>query len=181
MALRRKARKKSSTSSTTSSSAASKSSKSKGTAEPGLLASLKNPRTLRRMLILVQTVGPPLAAGSMRVSTQVRGVLDERRAHQLGVPVDEVALYKGPAGTILARLSGLTKAVHDLRERRGTDARVSRFCDTADARITELNAAINATLSMPSGTRRSTLHAISADLDQLDSELMTFLVGPPSS
>ena len=184
MALRRKARKKSSTSSTTSSSAASKSSKSsqsKGSAEPGLLASLKNPRTLRRMLILVQTVGPPLAAGSMRVSTQVRGVLDERRAHQLGVPVDEVALYKGPAGTILARLSGLTKAVHELRDRRGTDPKVSRFCDTADARITELSAAINATLSMPSGTRRSTLHAISADLDQLDSELMTFLVGPPSS
>jgi hypothetical protein len=181
VALRRKARKKSSTSTKGSSSTASKSVAKSGKTSPGLLASLRNPRTLRRMLILVQTVGPPLVAGTMRVSTQVRGSLDERRAHQLGVSIDDVALYKGPAGTISARLSGLSKAVHDLRDRRGADPKVRRFTDTADARIVELYAAINATLSMPSGTRRSTLHAISADLDQLDSELMTFLVGPATT
>lgn len=179
MALRRKARKKSSTSSSTA--GAKSAATATGAKKTSLRSSLTNPRTLRRMLILIQTAGPPLAAGTMRFSTEVRGALDQRRAHQLGVPVEEVALYKGPAGTILARLSGLTRAVHDLQDRRGTDPRVSRFVDSAQARITELTAAINATLSMPSGTRRSTLHAISADLDQLDSELMTFLVGPPTS
>jgi hypothetical protein len=34
---------------------------------------------------------------------------------------------------------------------------------------------------MPSSTRRAALRAISADLDQLDAELMTFLVGPPTA
>ena len=32
---------------------------------------------------------------------------------------------------------------------------------------------------MPAATQRSALRAVSADLDQLDAELMTFLVGPP--
>lgn len=178
MALRRKARKKSSSSSTAGSKTAAKATGAKKTS---LASSLTNPRTLRRMLILIQTAGPPFIAGTMRFSTEVRGALDQRRAHQLGVPIDEVALYKGPAGTILARLAGLTRAVHDLQDRRGTDPRVTRFTDSAQARIGELTAAITATLSMPSGTRRSTLHAISADLDQLDAELMTFLVGPPAS
>lgn len=178
MALRRKARKKSSTS-----SAAKSSSKSGAKTEkkPGIIGSLTNPRTLRRMLILVQTVGPPLAAGTMRAGTEVRGALDTRRAHRLGVPVDEVALYKGPAGTLTARLAGLGRSVRDLRSRRGNDPKVSRFVDSTEARIDELTAAINATLSMPSGTRRATLHAISADLDQLDADLMTFLVGPPTA
>lgn len=174
MALRRKARKKSSTSSVAKSGA-------KTEKKSGVMGSLTNPRTLRRMLILVQTVGPPLAAGTMRFSTEVRGALDQRRAHRLGVPIDEVALYKGPAGTLSARLAGLGRSVRDLRARRGTDPKVSRFVDSTEARIDELTAAINATLSMPSGSRRATLHAISADLDQLDADLMTFLVGPPTA
>ena len=92
--------------------------------------------------------------------------------------IEDVAAYKGPAGTVQARITGLTKAVGDLRARRGTDPKVARFADTATARLGELSAAATATLSMPSGTQRAALRAASADLDQLDAELMTFLVGP---
>ena len=178
MAIRRKARKKSSTAPKTPSKTPSNTAAKKAGRSSGLVATLSDPRTLRRLLLAAKVVGPVVAAGAMRTSTGVRGVLDDRRARQLGVPVEDVAAYKGPAGTVQARITGLTKAVSDLRDRRGTDPKVARFAEGATARLGELSAAATATLSMPSGTQRAALRAASADLDQLDAELMTFLVGP---
>jgi hypothetical protein len=146
-----------------------------------LVAQLSDPKTLRRLLLAAKVIGPAVAAGAMKTSTGVRGVLDERRARQLGVPVEDVAEYKGPAGTVQARITGLSTAVGDLRARRGREPSVARFADTTSKRLGELSAATNATLSMPPATRRSALRAVAADLDQIDSELMTFLVGPPTS
>jgi hypothetical protein len=177
VALRRKARKKSAPASSGSKSAA----KSAGSRSSGLVAVLSDPRTLRRLLLAAKVVGPVVAAGAMKTSTEVRGVLDDRRARQLGVPVEEVAAYKGPTGTVQARITGLTKAIDELRARRGTDQTVARFAGSTTARLAELSAASTATLSMPTSTRRAALRAISADLDQLDAELMTFLVGPPTA
>ncbi len=176
MALRRKTRKKSSKPSTTASKSSSK--KTTTSRSSGLVASLSDPRTLRRLLLAAKVVGPAVAAGALRTSTGVRGVLDDRRARQLGVPIEDVAAYKGPAGTVQARVTGLSKAIGDLRDRRGADPKVARFTEIANARLGELSAAATATLSMPSGTQRAALRAASADLDQLDAELMTFLVGP---
>ncbi len=202
MALRRKARTKSSkvsptpsstgsakssgsgSTSSRSGSKASKSGASNGAKAPtrsaGIVTQLSNPRTLRRLLLAAKVVGPVVAAGAIKTSTTVRGALDERRAHQLGVPIDEVAAYKGPTGRVQARITGLTKAVTDLGERRGGDQAVARFVGTTHTRLRELSAAAGATHSMPSGTQRSALRAVSADLDQMDAELMTFLVGPPT-
>ncbi len=178
MALRRKARKKSAPASTTGSK--SKAKPAAGSRSSGLVATLSDPRTLRRLLLAAKVVGPVVAAGTLKASTEVRGMLDDRRARQLGVPIDDVAAYKGPTGTVQARITGLTKAIDELRARRGTDQKVARFVAATGSRLAELSAASTATLSMPSTTRRAALRAISRDLDQLDSELMTFLVGPPT-
>jgi len=181
VALRRKARKKSSSASTTSKSPKS-ASKSTGTSRSsGVVASLSDPKTLRRLLLAAKIVGPVVAASAMKASTGVRGALDDRRARQLGVPVDDVAAYKGPSGTAQARIAGLQKAIDELRSRRGTDPKVTRFVESSSARLAELSAATFATASMPASTQRSALRAVSADLDHLDAELMTFLVGPPTS
>ena len=199
MALRRKARTKSSKVSPTPSSSASSSSGSKSgssksgssksgsgaaakapSGSAGLVAQLSDPKTLRRLMLAAKVVGPAVAAGAMKTTTTVRGALDDRRARQLGVPVDDVALYKGPAGQVQARITGLTKAVNDLRDRRGGEQGVDRFVSTSGIRLQELSAAVAATHSMPSTTQKSAVKAIAADLDQLDAELMTFLVGPPT-
>jgi len=182
VALRRKARKKSAPASTSGSKSAAKSApkSAAGSRSSGLVATLSDPKTLRRLLLAAKVVGPVVAAGAMKTSTEVRGLLDDRRARQLGVPIEDVAAYKGPTGTVQARITGLTKAVDELRSRRGGDQAVARFTTTTSARLAELSAASTATLSMPPSTRRAALRAISADLDQLDAELMTFLVGPPT-
>ncbi len=177
MAIRRTTRKKSSTAPKSSKTTSKTTAKSAGRSS-GLVAVLSDPRTLRRLMLAAKVVGPVVAASAMRTSTGVRGMLDDRRARQLGVPIEDVAAYKGPAGTIQARITGLTKAINDLRDRRGSDPKVARFTERANARLGELSAAATATLSMPAGTQRAALRAASADLDQLDAELMTFLVGP---
>jgi len=181
VALRRKARKKSSNTSTTTSKSTKSGKKPATRTSSGLVATLSDPRTLRRLLLAAKIVGPAVAAGAMKTSTGVRGALDERRARQLGVPIDDVAAYKGAAGTAQARITGLRKAVDELGARRGTDPKVLRFVGSTTARLAELSAATTATTSMPSGTQRAALRAVAADLDQIDAELMTFLVGPPTS
>ena len=177
MALRRKARTKSSKASSAPASSAAKA----AIPSAGIVAQLSDPKNLRRLLLAAKVVGPAVAAGAMKSATTVRGALDERRARQLGVPVDEVAAYAGPTGPVQARIAGLTKAVNDLDDRRGGNQAVGRFVGITGARLQELSAAVAATHSMPSTTRRSALRAISADLDQLDAELMTLLVGPPTA
>jgi hypothetical protein len=130
------------------------------------------------MLLAAKIIGPAVAAGALRASTGVRGVLDERRARQLGVPIDDVAVYRGPAGAVQARIGGLRVALGDLRSRRGPDPTVAEFVDRTTARLGELSAAATATASMPAPTRRSALRAVSADLDDVDAQLMAYLVGP---
>ena len=182
MALRRKSRKKSSSKTAsspatdTSGSSAKKATKAGGSG--GVVAVLSDPKALRRMLLAAKIIGPAVAAGALRASTGVRGVLDERRARQLGVPIGDVAAYRGPAGEVQARIAGLRVALADLRARRGTDPTVAQFVDRTTARLGELSAAASATASMPSATRRSALRAVSADLDDVDSQLMSYLVGP---
>lgn len=184
MALRRKSGKKAASRSTGSSATKSGASTSASTrgrraaGSAGLVAVLSDPKALRRMLLAAKIVGPAVAAGTLRASTGVRGVLDERRARQLGVPVEDVAIYKGAAGTVQARIVGLRTALNDLRSRRGTDPAVARFVDRTTARLGELSAATTATASMPSTTRRSALRAVAADLDDVDAQLMAHLVGP---
>ena len=102
----------------------------------------------------------------------------------LGEPlaaVEDVAAYRGPTGPARARIAGLASAVGDLRSRRSGDMSVVRFSDSALARLTDLGAAVDATASMPPGTRRATLNAVGSDLDHVDAELMTFLVGPSTA
>ena len=191
MALRRKSRKKAASTSATKSGATGSSgtaakattkagakASTKAGAGAGLVAVLSDPKALRRMLLAAKIIGPAVAAGTLRASTGVRGVLDERRARQLGVPIEDVAAYRGAAGGVQARIGGLRVALADLRSRRGTDPTVAGFVDRTTARLGELSAATSATASMPSPTRRSALRAVSADLDDIDAQLMSYLVGP---
>ena len=69
------------------------------------MATLSDPKTLRRLLLAAKVVGPVVAASAMKTSTGVRGLLDDRRARQLGVPIEDVAAYKGPTGTVQASAS----------------------------------------------------------------------------
>lgn len=143
----------------------------------GLIGTLTDPKTARRAVAVAKIAGPALAPYALKAATNVRGYLDARRADQLGVAAEEVSAYRGPTGPIAARIASLQQSVDDLRRRRGSDLQVSRFTEVARTRLADLAAATNAAGSMPSGRRRATLGAIGKDLNQIDADLLTFLVG----
>ena len=143
----------------------------------GLVATMTDPKAARRALAVARMAGPVVAPVALRAATTARSYLDERRAEKLGVPSSEVAAYRGPTGPAAARIATLGTAVDELRQRRSGDQAVGRFADAAKTRLGDLGTATRAAASMPTGRRRATLSAIRRDLNQIDTDLMTFLVG----
>ena len=161
----------------TAKKAGKKAAKKAGPAPRNVVETLTDPKTARRAVSAAKIAGPVLAPIALKASISLRGYLDGRRADQLGVPVDEVSVYRGPTGPTAARIVTLQQSVDELRRRRGSDLQVSRFVAVARTRLEDLATAVRAAGAMPSGRRRSTLRAIGRDLDGIDADLMTFLVG----
>lgn len=139
--------------------------------------SVTDPKTARRAMAAAKVVGPVVAPIALKAATSLREVLDTRRAARLGVSPEEVGAYRGPTGATEARIKGLASAVSELRGRRQGDLQVTRFADVASRRLSDLTVATRTAASMPGGRRRSTLHAVHREIDQIDADLMTFLVG----
>ncbi|MGI8418716.1 MAG: DUF6474 family protein [Nakamurella sp.] len=135
-----------------------------------------DPKSAKRVLTAAKVIGPVLAPFALKAAVSTREYLDNRRASRLGVAATEVGAYRGPTGSVEARLSGLKQAVSELNTRRSGDLQVTRFVDVASGRITDLTAAVRASASMPAGRRRATVSAVQRELDQIDADLMTFLV-----
>ena len=146
----------------------------------GLIGTLTDPKTARRALAVAKIAGPAIAPFALKTSTAARGFLDERRAIKLGVTADEVAAYRGPTGPAGARVASLRTAVDELRGRRAGDLQVVRFSEVAKARLADLDIAVHTAASMPASHRRGTLSAVNKELDQIESDLMTYLVGSPT-
>jgi hypothetical protein len=143
----------------------------------GWIGTLTNPKTAKRALAVAKIAGPAIAPFALKGATAARGLLDERRAIKLGVTADEVAAYRGPTGPAGARIAGLRSAIDELRRRRTTELQVVRFSDVAKARLTDLDTAVRTAASMPAARRRGTLSAVGKELNQIEADLMTYLVG----
>lgn len=146
-------------------------------APKSLFDRVTDPRSARKVLSAAKVIGPVVAPFALKAATSTREYLDTRKAGRLGVGTAEVGAYRGPTGSVEARLHGLKISVDELRSRRSSDLQVTRFADVATGRIADLTTAARAAASMPGGRRRSTVHAINRQLDQIDADLMTFLVG----
>jgi hypothetical protein len=145
----------------------------------GVLGVLLNPKTATKALAVAKIIGPVVAPLALKATTSARGFIDERRAIKLGVTADQVAAYRGPTGPAGARIAALRTAVDDVRRRRPTDLQVTRFADVARARLVDLGTAVSTAASMPPSRRRATLSAVNKELNQIEADLMTYLVGTP--
>ena len=144
---------------------------------PGLIGALTNPKTARRAMAVAKIAGPTIAPYALRAATSTRGYLDQRRAIRLGVRADQVAAYRGPTGPAGARIASLRTAVDELRRRRVADLQATRFADVAKARLADLDIAVSTAGSMPPARRRGTLVAVGRELNQIEADLMSHLVG----
>jgi hypothetical protein len=143
-----------------------------------LVTKLTDPKIAKRAVTIGKVLAPALAPVLLKAAAGTRGLLDERRARALGVPVDQVGAFRGPTGAAGARITGLSDSVRELASRKGNDLQVTRFAEVATARLRDLTAAVQASASMPKAKRNEVLRAVSRELDGIDADLVAHLMAP---
>lgn len=142
----------------------------------GVAKTLGDPKKTKRLLSVGQVVAPILAPVALKAADNIRLLADRQRSRKLGVPVADVALYRGPTGPVRARLDAVAAAVRELRERRGGDADVTAFAETTMTTLTDLGIAVNAAAPMPAARRKPTIAAVARELDKVEGRLISQLL-----
>jgi Family of unknown function (DUF6474) len=136
---------------------------------------LLSPARIRRTLTVSRLLAPVLVPVVYRAVTEVRGMLDERRAERLGVPLSQIGQFSGHGGQLSARIAGAERSLRSVAEKKPKDAETKQFVAAVTERLTDLAAAVTAAESMPTSRRRAAHAAIAEQLDGIDADLMARL------
>ncbi|MEZ0339472.1 DUF6474 family protein [Mycobacterium sp. pV006] len=136
---------------------------------------LLSPGRIRRVLTVVRLLAPVAVPLVYRASIAARGLIDERRADQLGVPLSQLGQFSGHGAGLSARIAGAEQSVRLLTEKKPKDAETRQFVTAITDRLGDLAAAVAAAENMPSARRRAAHAAISEQLDGIDADLMARL------
>lgn len=136
---------------------------------------LFSPTRVRRFLTVSRMLAPILVPLVYRAAISARGILDERKADKLGVPLSQVGQFSGPGGQLSARISGAEQTVRTVADKHPKDAETAAFVAAVTARLNDLSAAVTAAEHMPASRRRAAHAAIEEQLDGIDADLMARL------
>jgi hypothetical protein len=110
-----------------------------------------------------------------RVAIAARGLIDQRRADQLGVPLAQIGQFSGHGGRLSARVAGAEQSLRTVQDKNPKDAETKQFVTAISERLTDLSAAITAAENMPGPRRRAAHAAIARQLAEVDADLMARL------
>ena len=136
---------------------------------------LLSPARIRRTLTVSRLLAPILVPIVYRAAVTARGMLDERRAENLGVPLSQVGQFSGHGGQLSARIAGAERSLRSVTEKKPKDAETKQFVAAMTDRLTDLAAGVTASESMPAVRRRAAHAAIAEQLDGIDADLMARL------
>jgi hypothetical protein len=136
---------------------------------------LFSPTRIRRTLTVARLLAPIVVPLVYRAAMAARGLIDERRADRLGVPLSQLGRFSGHGAELSARIAGAEQSVRLVAEKKPKDAETKQFGAAITDRLSDLSAAVAAAENMPSGRRRSAHAAISEQLDAIDADLMARL------
>ena len=136
---------------------------------------LLSPTRIRRLLTVSRLLAPIVVPLAYRVAIAVRGLIDQRRADQLGVPLAQIGRFSGHGGRLSARIAGAEHSLRTVQENKPKDAETKQFVTAISERLADLAAAVAAAENMPSTRRRGAHAAISRQLDEIDADLMARL------
>jgi hypothetical protein len=132
------------------------------------------PGRIRRTLTASRLLAPVVVPVAYRAAISARGVIDERRADKLGVPLTQLGQFSGAGGRLSARISGAEQSLRLVDERHG-DAETQQFVSAITERLTALAAAVPAAENMPGPRRRAAQSSISEQLDGIEADIMARL------
>ncbi len=133
------------------------------------------PGRIRRTLKASRLLAPVVVPIAYRAAMAARGVIDERRADRLGVPLTQLGQFSGQGGRLSARISGAEKSLRQVAERNPKDAETKQFVAAVTDRLSALSAAVTAAENMPGPGRRTAQASISGQLDGIDADIMVRL------
>ena len=127
---------------------------------------LLSPTKIRRALTVSRLLAPVVVPLAYRGAIAARGLLDQRRADQLGVPLSQVGQFSG---------HGAAQAVARVAEKNPKDAETRQFVTAVRDRLTDLASAVPAAENMPAPRRRAAHAAIGEQLDGVDADVLARL------
>jgi hypothetical protein len=133
------------------------------------------PSRIRRTLTASRLLAPVLAPVAYRAAIAARGLIDERRADRLGVPLTQLGQFSGAGGRLSARISGAEQSLALAARRNPDDAETRRFVEAITDRLAALAAAVPAAENMPGPRRRAAQTSIADQLDGIEADIMTRL------
>ncbi|KWX60210.1 DUF6474 family protein [Mycobacterium sp. NAZ190054] len=136
---------------------------------------LFSPSRVRRALTVSRLLAPVVVPLVYRASISARGLIDERRADRLGVPLSQLGQFSGHGAQLSARIAGAEHSLRLIADKKPKDAETKQFVSAITERLTDLSAAVAAAENMPSARRRAARAAIAEQLDGIDADLMARL------
>ncbi|WP_067696588.1 DUF6474 family protein [Nocardia jejuensis] len=129
---------------------------------------------VRKYLGVARILVPVLAPLAYRGATFVRGQLDNRRAQQLGVGINQLGEFAGPGAKLQARAANVETTLVQL-ETRQSDPDTKQFAVATRDRLDSLSAAIRTAAQMPVQRRRAVHASISNELSGIEADVLARL------
>jgi Family of unknown function (DUF6474) len=136
---------------------------------------LLSPTRIRRTLTVSRLLAPVLAPLIYRAAIAARGLIDQRRADQLGIPLAQIGQFSGHGARLSARIAGAEQSLQAVQEKTPKDAETKQFVAAISERLADMSTAINAAENMPTQRRRAAHTAISSQLDGIEADLLARL------
>lgn len=133
------------------------------------------PGRIRRTLTASRLLAPVVVPVAYRAAISARGLIDERRADRLGVPLTQLGQFSGAGGRLSARISGAEQSLRLVGDRNPDDPETRRFVSAITDRLAALSAAVPAAENMPGPRRRAAQASIGEQLDGIEADLMARL------
>jgi hypothetical protein len=136
---------------------------------------LLSPSRIRRVLTISRLLAPVVVPVIYRASIAARGIVDQRKADRLGIPLSQLGQFSGNGGSLSARIAGAEHTLRQVAEKKPKDAETKQFVAAINDRLRDLSAAVTAAENMPSTRRKAAHAAITEQLNGIDADLMARL------
>ncbi|BCK52292.1 DUF6474 family protein [Nocardia wallacei] len=135
---------------------------------------------VKKYLGVARVLIPVLAPLAYRAATFVRGQLDTRRAHRLGIGLDQLTDFSGHGAKLQARIANADAAIGEIAAKGSAakdkdDDDAGKFVTATRDRLESLTAAVRTAEQMPPQRRRAVHTSISHELSGIEADVLARL------
>ncbi len=96
---------------------------------------LLSPTRIRRILTVSRLLAPVVVPILYRAAIAARGVVDQRKADRLGIPLSQIGQFSGAGGALSARIAGAEQSLSKVAEVKPKDAETKQFVAAMNDRL----------------------------------------------